>query len=196
MTTDTTPPDPDPNELERLAGPIPISSGRRRRAKSAPAADPGDTAQIPAPPSGAIAITGGSLAANATASQEVLLDAGAPIYQHGDRLVRVGRADRHRGGPDRSVGAPILRELTVAWLVDELTTRARYVRYDRRSGRWVASNAPRNVAETILARAGAWPFPRLVGFVEAPLLAPDGRIIDTPGYDADTGLYLLIDPGD
>jgi len=42
MTTHNPPRDLDPDELDRLAGPIPITSGRRRKPKSPPAADLSD----------------------------------------------------------------------------------------------------------------------------------------------------------
>ena len=44
-----------------------------------------------------------------------------------------------------------------------------------------------------LARAivnqGHWPFPTLHGIVSVPVLRKDGSILDTPGYDAVSGLY-------
>lgn len=39
----------------------------------------------------------------------------------------------------------------------------------------------------------SWPFPVLEGVIHSPTLRPDGSILDTPGYDADTGLFY--DPG-
>jgi putative DNA primase/helicase len=145
---------------------------------------------IPDPPSGAIAIIGGSLSANADDAEARLLAGEARIFEHGNRLVRVGEA-RARPGVRRATGAPVLHEIVTAWLVDELTRRVSWVKMDRRAAAWVPVNAPHNVAETILARAGAYPFPRLIGFVEAPILLPDGRLIDRPGFDAQSGLYLI-----
>lgn len=147
--------------------------------------------RIPKPPDGAIAISGASLTRNTTEAQTTLIAVGSEIYQHGNRLVRVGRADGRRGKMQRPVGAPVLYELTTPWLVDELTRQASFVKFDRRSNKWVQVNAPRNVAETILARAGAWPFPRLSGFIEAPILTLSGRIPNTAGYDCETELYQI-----
>lgn len=36
----------------------------------------------------------------------------------------------------------------------------------------------------------AWPFPGLEGILHSPTLRPDGSVLDQPGYDAATGLYL------
>ena len=46
------------------------------------------------------------------------------------------------------------------------------------------------MADTLLAREGHWQFPVLTGFLEAPILTLDGRVIRDTGYDAASGLYL------
>ncbi|MFD2135068.1 hypothetical protein ACFSLT_07185 [Novosphingobium resinovorum] len=56
----------------------------------------------------------------------------------------------------------------------------------------VITDPPRPVAATILSRDGEWQFPRL-GVITTPTLRPDGTILSTPGYDAQTQL-LLMDP--
>ena len=53
---------------------------------------------------------------------------------------------------------------------------------------------PADIAELILARAGHWPFPALRGVLAAPSLRPDGSLLDRPGYDADTGMFLIEPP--
>ena len=46
----------------------------------------------------------------------------------------------------------------------------------------------------IVARKGfGWTMPRLRAIIGAPTLRPDGTVIDTPGYDPDTGLLLVGD---
>jgi putative DNA primase/helicase len=53
-------------------------------------------------------------------------------------------------------------------------------------------NAPMEVVETYRSRVGRWGLPVLAGVVTAPTLRRDGSVLDTPGYDAATG--LLFDP--
>ncbi|MFB1490778.1 MULTISPECIES: hypothetical protein [unclassified Thiocapsa] len=168
-----------------------LAEGNAQPRKPKGSGDSGNPA--PPPPEGAIPITGGSLSANADSATTALLSAGAGIYQHGPRLVRIGRADAtdRPGKRARAPGSPLLFELSVPWLVDELTRQVKWVKFDRRYGAWVATNAPRSVAETIIARSGSWPFRRLAGFVEAPALLPDGSVIRVPGYDPETALILL-----
>ncbi|MFE0875375.1 bifunctional DNA primase/polymerase [Streptomyces smyrnaeus] len=42
---------------------------------------------------------------------------------------------------------------------------------------------------TILGRKD-WPLPELRGVVTSPVIRPDGSLLNSPGYDRDTGLYL------
>jgi len=51
----------------------------------------------------------------------------------------------------------------------------------------VDTNPPLYLAENIIAR-GDWPFPPLLGIVQAPILRPDGYIRTEPGYDRETML--------
>jgi hypothetical protein len=46
------------------------------------------------------------------------------------------------------------------------------------------------LAETYLARTGQWRLPELLGIIETPIMRPDGTILNSPGYDETTGLYL------
>lgn len=48
---------------------------------------------------------------------------------------------------------------------------------------------PKSTCATLLAEP-EWPAPELRGIVTSPVLRPDARLLQTEGYDADTGLYL------
>jgi putative DNA primase/helicase len=81
--------------------------------------------------------------------------------------------------------------------VVELAARAAtHEKFDRRADKYRPCDCPRRVAASFLAR-GAWPeLPTLTGVVEAPTLRADGRLLDRPGYDAESGLYLAAElPG-
>src|SRR5262249_48617987 len=65
-------------------------------------------------------------------------------------------------------------------------------RFDGRSGGWVPTLPPAWAVQALAAR-GQWPGLRMLeGIVEAPALRLDGTVLDTPGYDVDTG--LLFEP--
>ena len=67
---------------------------------------------------------------------------------------------------------------------------ARWQKYDKRIGDWEDALPPAWAIETLLAR-GSWSFPLLESVVTAPTLRPDGSLLEVPGYDQDTGLYLV-----
>jgi putative DNA primase/helicase len=164
------------------------------------------------PPEGTIRLVAGELPRVVDEAEAALLRMGG-LYQHGTRAVRVAShrltpadvarlgADaakaESKGGKDalpfrRRQGAPVLIEAETDWLVEQMCRAARWEQWDARAEGWLRKDAPRRVAQTYLARKD-WRLPLLTGFIEAPTLAPDGRLIDRPGYDAETGLYLTGD---
>jgi len=52
----------------------------------------------------------------------------------------------------------------------------------------IGVSPPKDTVRDILER-GYWSFPPLVAIVEAPVLRPDGSILNTPGYDPATRLF-------
>lgn len=49
------------------------------------------------------------------------------------------------------------------------------------------------VARAVLARTGSRRFPKLIAVITAPTLRADGSILDRPGFDEDSGLFLWQD---
>ena len=147
-----------------------------------------------------IEIRDGELPRVVSEGEQALMASGAHIFVHGTRLVRVGVWEAAPGRLVRSAGAAVLFELGPHWLQERLTLVADWMRWDKRSADWVRKNAPRDVADKLLARQGEWKFSRLAGFVESPTLTPDGRVISNHGYDRESGLYvtckLPLDPID
>jgi hypothetical protein len=85
--------------------------------------------------------------------------------------------------------------IDIAWLRECLDRSARFVKVvalDAQHQRRKRVLPPEWVAKTLAAR-GQWPFPALEGVVETPTLRPDGSILETAGYDNETG--LVFDPG-
>jgi putative DNA primase/helicase len=78
-------------------------------------------------------------------------------------------------------------------LVEQLTRVARFQIYRRREREWVTIDCPDDVAETYLAREGAWRVPPLIGVTNAPMLRADGSLFDQPGYDRATRLIYEPD---
>ncbi len=113
------------------------------------------------------------------------------LFQRGPNVVRVVRR------PAMSVraykqpaGGLAITAVDKNYLVEQLTRCAVWQRYDNRKQDWRQSNAPELVAQTYLARSGHWKLPRLMGVISAPTLRPDGTLLQTPGYDADTATWF------
>jgi hypothetical protein len=111
------------------------------------------------------------------------------LFLQSARLVRVGRNE---------VSRPLITPMGVAEIKEMLTHAANFYRLRKAglegSSVKVPTSPPKEIAEQILARQTQQPylpFPPLVGVVETPVLRPDGTILDTPGYDAATGLYYM-----
>lgn len=140
-----------------------------------------------------IRIVAGELHTMTTAAEDALITAGTPIYQRGNNLVRpVAReAAASHGRTTLTAG---LAEVTLASMVDLLCHVAEWEKFDARAEDWVRANPPRQVAEILLARAGFWRVPTVIGVVTTPTMRPDGTILSGPGYDPATRLYHAADP--
>ena len=113
-------------------------------------------------------------------------------FQRGGQLVRVATlpAAATTGGIARPQGAVVIMEAQKPFLLDALGRFGRFEKFDARSKKWVPTDPPKEVAETILARAGLWPMPVLRGVVACPTVRSDGSLLLEPGYDAASGYYL------
>jgi hypothetical protein len=100
-------------------------------------------------------------------------------------LVRTARladeAELRRGHVLRATGALVIVPADDDALRLALTAAARWEKYDARTKKWVAADAPLAVAKALLATAEKWSaIPILTGIVEAPTLRRDGTVLDRP----------------
>lgn len=100
------------------------------------------------------------------------------VYHRARKLVRVARTVAP-GRPDEVSIEP----LPVHALREVLSRAATFI-----DAKDKPIPPPRDLAEVILAR-DSWPLPAIDGTITTPTLRPDGTVLDTPGYDAATGLF-------
>ncbi|WP_282027619.1 bifunctional DNA primase/polymerase [Ruegeria faecimaris] len=126
--------------------------------------------------------------------EDVLMKADTGVYQRGENLVRVSRLPRSIGedGVKRSGGALVLTRVITAWLREQFARIAKWERPTKDGSKPI--NPPVDHAATYIARVGEWRVPVLNGIISTPTLRADGSILQTPGYDYESG--LLYDPGD
>jgi len=117
----------------------------------------------------AIPIVGGEMAKATTDALGVIREHGE-IFEHGVRsLVRTieGRTE----------------PITSIYLQDYLGQVCRFERYSKQDEKMRAIDTPPKVADFILERHGQRELPTLEAVVTAPILRPDGSVLDAPGYD-------------
>jgi hypothetical protein len=122
-------------------------------------------------------------------AEQALLLYGAEVYQRGGLMVRPVLT-RFEASDKREAMGWHLIPVTRPWLVNTLTCAARFWKYNGSSRAWLPIDAPDKVAETYLARCGAWKLPVLAGIVHHPFLRTDGSICESPGYDPASGLLF------
>src|SRR5262249_31112396 len=123
--------------------------------------------------------------------EDVLIATGG-IYERSGQLIRPVRI-RVPAADDRQTTSHRLAPITAAHVAETATRAAKFEKYDSRASKWRPIACPPKIAETFLARL-EWRLPVLVGITSAPMLRPDGSLLDRPGYDVRT--CLLFDPGD
>jgi putative DNA primase/helicase len=83
----------------------------------------------------------------------------------------------------------MLEPLTLASLLDCWERVITFQKFDD-EGHAVRINCPDRIAQFYLARRGSWQIDPLTGIVNAPLVRLDGTVLNRPGYDSASGLFL------
>ncbi len=123
------------------------------------------------------------------------------LYHRGCKLVRVVREPRRRQPSGRRSarvrrpeGAAFIQLMPAESLRERLAHRARIVQCNAK-GEWVNAHPTPWLVSGTMARA-VWPGLRsLCGISHTPILRPDGTIHQEPGYDSETGVLFLPEPG-
>ena len=84
---------------------------------------------------------------------------------------------------------PHVTAVTEGHLRGLLSDRAKW-RYVSAKGEPEPCAPPKDVVQDILS-LGSWPWPGLANIIEAPTLRADGTVLQTPGYDPQSRLYLV-----
>jgi hypothetical protein len=142
-------------------------------------------------PAGAIVVEGGKLNDILDQAESALIAAEAPIYERGHELVRAVRlgAFEDSAGIRRKAGSTILVPVEVPWLVQAMAEATGWYKKAGDDG-FKAVDPPSMYATHLKARVGAWRFPNLVGIASTPTMASDGRVVQDPGFDPESGLLL------
>ncbi|MCJ2071411.1 bifunctional DNA primase/polymerase [Methylobacterium sp. J-030] len=193
LTSGSAKPREFPERKARSGAPV---QGREERQQgtegngtSTPGAGDGDQAERPA-----IQVVNGEVPRAVVETEEAIIAAHMPIFTRSGSLVRpvIESVPASKG---RQTTVARLKTMCAASLADHTAQVARYQRFDGRSKDWVTINPPAEVMNALLARDGKWRLPPIAGVITTPTLRPDGTILDRPGYDPETRLFLSLDPG-
>jgi hypothetical protein len=114
------------------------------------------------------------------------------LYQRAHQLSVITRGAKPPKWLNRAPDAPLIYPAEKARIRELASLTADWVKWDGRMKAYVKTLPPPWAIDTLMARP-KWSFPPLEGIICAPTLRPDGSILQTPGYDRDTGLYLSLD---
>jgi hypothetical protein len=117
------------------------------------------------------------------------LPEGPYLFQRARQLCLIAKGVHPPKWLHRPAQAPVIVPAEPAYVRELAMQAATWQKYDKRADRWEPAMPPTWVLDTLYARP-SWRFPPLEGIVCAPTLRPDGSVLDTPGYDEATGLYL------
>jgi hypothetical protein len=117
------------------------------------------------------------------------------VFQRGSALVRVARSASAARGVTRPPHTPSIAPIPLAVLRSYLTEVARFERWMKTEDRYVPDH-PWDWLVRAVHVYGDWGDVRPIEFVtEAPVLRPDGSLLDQPGYDAATGVLYVPNCG-
>jgi hypothetical protein len=124
-------------------------------------------------------------------SERAIMASGAEVFARGDQLVRPV-TKKARGADGKPTTVAHLAKIPLPYMRQLMDRAAIYEKPgpEGSSKAFVPSPPPEEAAKLILNREGDWPFHEVVGVIAAPTLRPDGSVLDRPGYDQATGLYL------
>ena len=122
--------------------------------------------------------------------ESALLTSGLPIFSRGNLLVEPV-AETMLAADGRQTVAAQLCELCPDSLTNMAAEAATFQKYSRKHKGWIDIDPPVHIMRGMLTKARARKFPRVSGIITTPTLRSDGSLLNEPGYDPDTQLYLL-----
>ncbi|WP_296708244.1 hypothetical protein [Rhodoblastus sp.] len=137
-----------------------------------------------------VRISAGRLDKITTEVQEALLDKG--LYQRGSKIVRPGHI-KQKDRDGETTHLPGIIELDVAQFRLHATERIDFLKWNKADRDWVPSDYSLEYANALLSSGDRLGFPLIRAVVAVPVVLENGRIIQTPGFDAETGIFF--DPG-
>jgi hypothetical protein len=162
----------------------------------APAATPGGSAAFASSPVAntrvlpTIRLRDGQLPRAVEETERAVIASGTPIFTRAGVLVYpVGELVPAADG-GQTISAR-LGEYSTYSFIEPVAKAAIFQTYNQRRKAWVDIDPPLSLVRMVLERTHSWSFARIAGIITTPTLRIDGSLLDKPGYDVRTELFLL-----
>jgi hypothetical protein len=124
-------------------------------------------------------------------------DPGLTMFERGAGLVTIERqakTTQKEDGLRRAEGAYYIASVSPRRMQQFAEKAALFLRLDKRSNEYFVSDCPVELAHHYLESASNRTLPTLHAIAEAPTLRGDGSVVQEPGYDPDSKLFLVFKP--
>jgi putative DNA primase/helicase len=122
--------------------------------------------------------------------ESLLIASNRGLYQRGGLIVSTGFT-KMQTWDGKTVVGQIIEERGEYALAEDAEALAKFIRFNA-DGKPRPAPAPMTLIRTLKDRKHRLRFPVLVGIVNCPSISTDGKLLDQPGYDPETG--VLYDP--
>jgi phage/plasmid primase-like uncharacterized protein len=140
-----------------------------------------------------IQVFSGQLARSVDDAEAALIRANCTVMTRSAKLV-MPIWTSHKTADGKETEVVVLKAMTTANLAYVLTKHAAiFVRYNEKSKKCLPIDPPEKMLTALLHKS-QYKIPQVVGVVTCPTLRPDGTILDHPGYDPVTRLWMHPDP--
>jgi hypothetical protein len=137
-----------------------------------------------------IRLVNGQLPRAVAETERALLSADAAIFSRAGTLV-YPTAETMTASDGRKTVMAWLRPFIVDSFIEPVAEAAIFQRFNLRQNAWTDIDPPLQLVRMVLSRDRYWVFPRVSGIITTPTLRCDGTLLDAPGYDSRSELYLL-----
>jgi hypothetical protein len=134
------------------------------------------------------------------ATETVMREREAPVFQRAGKLVHVYRldrqheldADRKETDIERKPGALVIRDMEREQLRECMSNHIQFFTWEREKDEFVQAPIamPWVVVRHTAARSERWRLRSLSGMAGTPFMRRDGTIASEPGHDAESGIYI------
>jgi hypothetical protein len=155
---------------------------------SAAASNPSPGSSSPVLPT--IRLEGGQLVRAIEETEAAIIASGQPIFARAGLLCRP-TPEWARIADDRRILIAQLVNFAPDSFLEPVARSAIFQKFNIKKDAWVDCNPPVQLVRALLSRAQSWHYPHVSGIVTTSILRADGSLLDAPGYDARSELYLM-----